>query len=54
MSRLSLGFLAGAAVLVLALASIQAQLAKAGSVAPEPTESKSAPVVSGDDAHTGH
>jgi hypothetical protein len=54
MSRLSFGFLVGAAVLALALASIQVQLAKAGSVPPEQAESRSASVASGDDAHPGH
>jgi len=54
MSRLSFGFLGGAAVLAVTLASIQVQLAKAGSVPSELTESKSASVATGGDAHSGH
>jgi hypothetical protein len=54
MSRLSFGFLSAAAVVALALASIQVQLAKAGSGPSEPVESKSALVLSGGDAHSGH
>ncbi|KAF0116121.1 MAG: hypothetical protein FD150_606 [Rhodobacteraceae bacterium] len=54
MSRLSLGFLAGAAVLALALASIQVQLVRAGSLPSDPSESTSAPVAADGDAHSGH
>jgi hypothetical protein len=54
MSSLSFGFLGGAAVLAVALASVQVQLAKAGSVPSELTESNSVWAASGGEAHSGH